>query len=81
MGGAGCGCAIVAAVLALIGTIPLLGWTNWIGAIPASLIAIGLSFAGLVNNPRNSLAVLGFIGGVLTLCWALFRLSLGGGII
>lgn len=81
MGGLGCGCAAVAALLALVTTIPFLGWANWILTIPVALVAVLVSLVGLSRGEQSALAIGGLGLGALVLFWALFRLALGGGII
>ncbi len=80
MGGLGCGCGLVAALLALVTAIPLLGWANWILTLPAAVLAVLFSLAGLRSDSHKDTAVLGLILGVTTLFWALFRLSIGAGV-
>lgn len=81
MGNLGCGCAGVAVLLAIITALPLLGWLNWLVTIPVALIAVILSIVGLSRGENQGAATLGLIAGVLTLFWALFRLTIGGGVI
>lgn len=81
MGGLGCGLAVIAVLLAIVTTLPLLGWANWIATIPVALLAILFSVLGLSRGEQSTFATIGLVVGILTLFWALFRLSLGGGII
>lgn len=82
LGNLGCGCSVLAALFAVVATLPLLGWANWFTTLPLAIVAIAFSGLSLVNGrPYNTLAVWGFIGGVLMLFWAIFRLALGGGVI
>ena len=81
MGGLGCGCSAVAALFALIAFVPLLGWLNWITSIPVSIVAFILSVVALRRDEQRTLATLGLLVSVLTFFWAMFRLSLGGGIL
>ena len=81
MGALGCGFSILAAVFAIIGTLPLLGWINWISTLPAAFLAILFSFVALSKNRQQTLAVLGLVVGVFILIWAAFRLAIGGGIL
>lgn len=80
VGGLGCGCSVIAVLFAVIGLVPLLGWLNWITTVPAALLAILFSALALARGQGNGTATLGLIVGVVTLFWALFRLSLGFGI-
>jgi hypothetical protein len=80
MGGLGCGCGLVAILLALVTAIPFLGWGNWILTLPAAVLAILFSLIGLASDDRKDTAAFGLILGVSTLFWALFRLALGHGI-
>ncbi len=81
MGGLGCGFSVLAALLAVITALPLLGWANWITTVPLAGLAIVYSGLGLRRNRQTPLAAAGLAVGVMTLCWALFRLSLGAGIL
>lgn len=81
MGGFGCGLALAAALFAVLGLLPLLGWLNWITTLPLAILAIAFSGIALSRGSRSPIAALGLIGGVLALCWAVFRLAIGGGIV
>ena len=81
MGGLGCGFSIIAGFFALIGLIPLLGWLNWITTLPAAILAIIFSSVAVTRGERGTGPPLGLIAGVLLLFWAIFRLSIGAGII
>lgn len=81
MAGVGCGLSVLAALFAALATLPLLGWLNWITAIPLALLAIVFSALSLTGGRRSAIAGMGLAAGVLTLCWAAFRLSLGGGVL
>lgn len=81
MGSAGCGCAALAALLALVTALPFLGWGNWFLTVPTALAAIVFSARALARNEQVLLAVLGLAGGTGVLLWALFRLSIGGGLL
>lgn len=81
MGGLGCGFAVIAVLLAVVTALPLLGWANWITTVPVALLAILFSALGLARGQQSTLATIGLVVGVLTLFWALFRLSVGGGIV
>ena len=81
MGNAGCGCGIIAVIFAIVGFLPLLGWLNWVTTLPAAILAILFSLVGLWSGEQKGTAALGLAVGVVVLFWALFRLSIGGGII
>lgn len=81
MGSLGCGCSVVAAFLAIIGALPLLGWFNWLATIPAALLAIVFSAIGIGINQQRGIAAIGLVAGVMVFFWAVFRLFLGGGIL
>jgi hypothetical protein len=81
MAGVGCGFSILAALFALLATLPLLGWLNWITTLPLALLAIVFSAIALSGARGSALAAWGLAGGVLTLCWGVVRLSIGGGFI
>jgi hypothetical protein len=81
VGNLGCGCAAVAALLALVTALPLLGWANWLATIPVALIAVIISVVGLSRKENTGAATLGLVAGMLVLFWALFRLALGGGVL
>lgn len=80
MAGLGCLFSVLAGLFALVGLVPFLGWFNWITTLPAAVLAIAFSAQGL-SRGSSGLAVLGLIGGILVLFWALFRLTIGGGFI
>lgn len=63
---------IVALILAIPSTIPLLGWGNWI-VLPIAVIGIGLGALSRSNHGRNFCLV---VFGV-----AVIRLMLGGGVV
>ena len=63
---------LVAAVMALVGLIPLLGWVNWL-MLPVAFIGIVLGMLSSGNLGRNLCIVVAIVGGL--------RLMLGGGII
>ncbi|MEJ7762809.1 MAG: hypothetical protein WKF80_08455 [Thermomicrobiales bacterium] len=82
MGTLGCGLSLVAAIFAIVGLVPFLGWMNWITTLPLALLAIAFSGLALVRGTLDrAAAALGLVGGVLLVFWALFRLSIGGGVI
>jgi hypothetical protein len=76
----GCGFGVIAVIVGLVTALPLLGWGNWIFTLPAAVLAIIFSAAGLMRDDKRDTATVGLILGVSTLFWAMFRLSLGGGI-
>ncbi len=82
MGTLGCGISVLAAIFALIGLFPLLGWLNWITTLPLALLAAFFSGVALLRGTVDrTAAALGLVAGVLLVFWAMFRLSLGAGII
>ncbi len=81
LGGLGCGISMVAALFALLGLLPLLGWLNWFTTLPAALLAVLLGFLGVLRNEQRVVSVLALGAGAVILAWAIFRLSVGGGIV
>lgn len=81
MAGVGCGLSVLAALFAVLATVPLLGWLNWITTVPLALLAIVFSALALTGQNRPAIAGWALATGILTLCWAAFRLSLGGGLL
>jgi hypothetical protein len=81
MGAVGCLAAIFALFFAVLGAFPFLGWLNWITTLPLALLAIVFSAISLSPERRSPLAVLGLGAGILILCWAVFRLAVGGGVL
>ena len=63
---------IVALLLAIPSTIPLLGWGNWF-VLPIAVVGIGLGALSSSNGGRNFCMIVFVI--------AVIRLALGGGII
>ncbi len=63
---------ILALILAIPSTIPLLGWGNWF-VLPIAVIGIGLGALSRSNHGRNFCLIVFAI--------AVVRLSIGGGII
>ena len=63
---------IVALLLAIPSTIPLLGWGNWF-VLPIALVGVGIGALSRSNHGRNFCLIVFAI--------ACVRLSLGGGII
>ncbi len=81
MGGLGCGCALIAALFAVIAAIPFLGWLNWFLVLPPAALAVVFGVAGLAANQQRTAAGLALGGGLVVLFWALLRLGLGHGIL
>ncbi len=63
---------IVALVLAIPSAIPFLGWGNWV-VLPIAVLGAGIGALSSSNGGRNFCLIVFLI--------AVFRLSLGGGII
>lgn len=63
---------IVALLAALIGLVPLLGWLNWL-VIPLAVIGLVLGLFSDKTTGRNI--------NLVVLVLAMFRLSIGGGLI
>lgn len=63
---------IVALILAIPSTIPLLGWGNWF-VLPIAVVGIGIGALSRSNHGRNFCLIVFAI--------AVVRLSIGGGII
>jgi len=63
---------LVALVIAIPSSIPLLGWGNWI-ALPFAVAGAGIGALSSINGGRNFCLVV--------LVIAAIRLSLGGGVI
>lgn len=61
---------LVAALLAFIGLIPLLGWVNWL-MLPVAFVGLVLGLLSSSNSGRNLCMVVIIIG--------ILRLMLGGG--
>lgn len=81
MGGVGCGFSIAAAVFAVLGFFPFLGWLNWFTTLPFAFMAILFGIVGLLSDQERTAAALALVFGFALLCWALFRLLIGGGLI
>jgi len=81
LSGIGCFLVVLAAFFALVGLIPFLGWLNWLTTLPLAILATIFGLLSLTREERSTTAALTLIGGVLILFWAIFRLTLGGGII
>jgi uncharacterized membrane protein len=81
LGGVGCGFSIAAAIFAIFGLLPLFGWLNWFTTLPFAFLAILFGLLGLIADQQRSAAALALIFGVILLCWGLFRLLIGGGIV
>lgn len=63
---------IIALVMAIPSTIPLLGWGNWF-VLPVAIIGVGIGALSSSNKGRNFC--------LIVLAIAVVRLMLGGGII
>ncbi|QLC22853.1 hypothetical protein HFP51_12070 [Parasphingopyxis sp. CP4] len=63
---------LVAAVMALVGLIPLLGWVNWL-MLPVAFVGLVVGMLSDSNLGRNLCIVVAIVGGL--------RLMLGGGFI
>ena len=63
---------LVALLLAIPSTIPLLGWGNWL-VLPIAVIGVGIGALSSSNGGRNFCLIVFLI--------AVVRLMLGGGII
>lgn len=63
---------VVALLLAIPSTIPLLGWGNWF-VLPIALVGVGLGALSRSNGGRNFCLIVFAI--------AVVRLMLGGGVI
>lgn len=63
---------LVCLVIALVGFIPLLGWLNWLALLGA---VVGLVF-GLLSRQTSGRNI-----NLVVIVLAIFRLSLGGGIL
>ena len=63
---------VLALVGALIGFIPLLGWLNWL-VIPLAVVGLVFGLLAKENSGRNV--------NLVVLVLAIFRLSIGGGIL
>lgn len=81
MGGVGCGFSIAAAIFAIFGFLPLFGWLNWFTTLPFAFLAILFGIIGLLADQQRTAAALAVIFGVVFLCWGLFRLVLGAGVV
>ena len=63
---------VLALIGALIGFIPLLGWLNWL-VIPLAVVGLVCGLLAKENSGRNV--------NLVVLIVAVFRLSIGGGIL
>lgn len=63
---------IIALVIVIPSTIPLLGWGNWL-ALPFAVAGVGLGALSSTNSGRNFC--------LIVLAIAIVRLMLGGGVI
>lgn len=73
---------IVAMLLMFIGLVPLLGWSNWLvipfACVGAIIAAIGI---GITSREKRGRAKAGLALNIIVIVVAIFRLSMGGGII
>jgi len=69
---------LFAGIFLLVGLIPLLGWMNWITSLPLAVLGAILGAAG---RRRSALATAALVLNILIIVIALFRLSLGHGIL
>lgn len=66
----------------LIGLIPFLGWLNWLTTVPLSALAAILCYVAIRDRPNvDPLVRVGLLSATFILLLALFRLSLGGGLL
>ncbi len=72
---------LLSAVCLLVGLLPMLGWLNWITSLP--LAFVGLMFSRISARRRigHSLGTAGTVLCLGVIGIALFRLTLGGGIL
>jgi hypothetical protein len=63
---------ILALIVALVAFLPLLGWLNWF-ILPVAVIGLVLGLLAKNNNGRNI--------NLVVLALAIFRLSIGGGLL
>ena len=68
----------LAGIFLLVGLIPLLGWMNWITSLP--LAVLGAIF-GAAGRRKSTLGTAALVLNILIMVIALFRLSLGHGIL
>ena len=71
----------VAILFLLIGLIPFLGWLNWFTTIPTAVLGAIISGIGIARLSAKNAGVTGLIIGLVVLGVAIFRLSIGGGIL
>jgi hypothetical protein len=65
---------------ALVGLIPLLGWTNWL-TLSLALVGLILAIIALFVERRKGFAIAGLVFCVLTFCIGIPRLLIGAGIL
>ena len=68
----------LAGIFLLVGLIPLLGWMNWLTSLPLGVLG---AIFGAAGRRSSALATAALILNVLIIVIALFRLSLGHGIV
>ncbi|MGB3307294.1 MAG: hypothetical protein WBA63_13975 [Thermomicrobiales bacterium] len=82
MGLLGCGLSFLAGCFLLVGLIPFLGWLNWLTTVPLSALAAILCYVAIRDRPNvDPLVRVGLLSATFILLLALFRLSLGGGLL
>ena len=77
----GCGLGILATFFLVPGLIPFLGWLNWFTSLPLAIVAPLFFYLDLRDPPRSSISQVGLLLSMIVLCIAIFRLSLGGGLV
>jgi hypothetical protein len=77
----GCGLGILATFFLVLGLIPFLGWLNWFTSLPLAIVATLFFYFDLREPPRSSISQVGLLLSMIVLCIAIFRLSLGGGLV
>jgi len=81
MSAIGCGLGLLATFFMLIGLIPLLGWVNWITALPLAIGASVMFYLDMREPPRAAFSQVGFLLSLIVLCVVIFRLVIGGGLV
>jgi hypothetical protein len=76
-----CGLGWVATSFMLIGLIPFLGWLNWLTSLPLAIAAAVAFYLELREPPRGEFSQVGFLLSDTILCFVVFRLVLGGGLV
>jgi hypothetical protein len=78
MGLVGLFLGFLAGIFLLVGLIPLLGWLNWLTSLPVAILG---AIFGAAGRRTSALATAALVFNVLIIVVALFRLSLGHGIL